>query len=247
MKPDAVGASSPPIRALKTHSGHFPLKRAKPLPPELFEENLEALGEGCSNLEAHIENIALHGVPVVVAVNRFPTDTDAEIKLIQERALAAGAVGCEESTVFQRGGEGGEALAHAIVKAAESDTADFRHLYDLDTPIRSKIETVATRVYGAGSVEYTPRALEEIARFENAGFGNLPICIAKTQYSLSHDGKFKGRPHGFVFPVREVRLYAGAGFLVPLAGTIMTMPGLGRTPAYKGIDIDSDGNITGLF
>ena len=246
MSPDAVVLVAT-VRALKTHSGHFPLKTAQPLPPELFVENLDALGEGCENLEAHIENILMHGVPVVVAVNRFPTDTDAEVALIRERALAAGALACEESRVFERGGEGGEALAQAVVMAAESGQADFRHLYELDTPIRDKIETIATRVYGAGSVEFAPSALDEIAHFEESGYGELPICVAKTQYSLSHAAKFKGRPHGFLFPVREVRLYAGAGFLVPLAGDIMTMPGLGRKPAYKGIDMDEDGTITGLF
>jgi len=246
MKPDAVVLVAT-VRALKTHSGHFPLKMAKPLPAELFEENLEALGEGCSNLEAQIDNVRLHGVPVVVAVNRFPTDTDAEIALIQERARAAGAVACAESNVFESGGEGGEALAHAVIEAAESGTADFRHAYDIESPIREKIETLATSVYGAGSVEFEPRALDEMARYEENGYRNLPICVAKTQYSLSHSAKFKGRPAGFVFPVREVRLYAGAGFLVPLAGNIMTMPGLGRTPAYRGIDMDAEGNISGLF
>ncbi len=246
MSPDAVVVVAT-VRALKAHSGHYSLKSAAPLPPELFEENLEALGEGCPNLEAHIDNVLLHGVPVVVAVNRFPTDTDAEIALVRERALAAGAVACAESRVFEQGGAGGEALAEAVITAAESGKANFRHLYELDTPIRSKIETLATRIYGAGSVEFSANALAEIAHFEEEGYGGLPICVAKTQYSLSHEAKFKGRPHGYLFPVREVRLYAGAGFLVPLAGTIMTMPGLGRTPAYKGIDMDADGNITGLF
>ncbi|HED67062.1 MAG TPA: formate--tetrahydrofolate ligase, partial [Planctomycetes bacterium] len=246
MRPDAAVLVAT-VRALKSHSGRYPLGSARPLPRELFEEDLEALGEGCSNLEAQIDNVLAHGVPVVVAVNRFPTDTDSEVALIRERALAAGAVACEESRVFEEGGGGGEDLARAVVAAAESGKADFRPLYASDLPIHEKIETLATRLYGAGSVEYTARAREEMARYEAEGHGHLPICIAKTQYSLSHEAKFKGRPAGFVFPVREVRLYAGAGFLVPLAGKIMTMPGLGRKPAYRGIDMDADGKITGLF
>ena len=246
MKPDAAVLVAT-VRALKAHSGHYPLKAAQPLPPELSEENLPALAEGCENLEAQIANVLLHGVPVVVAVNRFPADSQAEIALVKERALAAGAVACETCEVFERGGEGGEALASAVVAAAESGGASFRYLYELDASIRSKVETIATRLYGAGSVEFSPQALREMARYEETGHRGLPVCVAKTQYSLSHDAQFKGRPHGFVFPVRAVRLYAGAGFLVPLAGDIMTMPGLGRSPAYRGIDMDADGRITGLF
>ena len=246
MTPD-VAVVVATVRALKTHSGHYPLKRASPLPPELFEENLEALDEGMCNLLAQIENVQAHGVPVVVAVNRFPTDTEAEIALIAKRSREGGAVDCQTSEVFARGSEGGVALAEAVIGAAEAGSADFRHLYDLEMPIVEKIERLATVLYGAGSVELSSRASQEIASYEKRGFGNLPLCVAKTQYSLSHEAKFKGRPHGFVFPVREVRLYAGAGILVPLAGDIMTMPGLGRKPAYKGIDVDDEGRISGLF
>ena len=246
MQPDAVVLVAT-VKALKTHSGRYTIKPGRPMPEELFEENLEALAEGCSNLEAQLANVRAHGLPVVVAVNRFPSDTEAELALVKERALAAGAVGCEISEVFTHGGAGGEALATAVVEAVESGAADFRYAYDVEAPIREKIETLATTIYGADGVDFADEALEEMARFEDKGYRSLPICVAKTQYSLSHDAKLKGRPSGFRFPVREVRLYAGAGFLVPLAGNIMTMPGLGRQPAYKGIDLDGDGNITGLF
>jgi formate--tetrahydrofolate ligase len=234
------------VRALKTHSGQFPLEPTSALPAELLAEDLEALGEGCTNLEAQLETVTLHGLPVVVAINRFPSDTDAEVALVRERALAAGARACEVSEVHARGGEGGAALGAAVLDAVESGEAAFRHLYDLDAPVHEKIETVATRVYGAGSVEFSQRAVEDVARHTARGYGGLPICIAKTQYSLSHEAQFKGRPRGYVFPVREVRLCAGAGFLVPVAGDVETMPGLGRSPAYRGIDIDADGRITGL-
>lgn len=246
MRPDAA-VLVVTIRALKSHSGHFPLRQGRPLPDELFQENLEAVGEGCENLEAQIANVRAHGVPVVVAVNRFPTDSDAELELVCERAMAAGAEAAEISEVHGRGGEGGEALAAAVIRVAESDAADFRFLYPSEMPLAEKIETLALRLYGAGSVEFSAEAREELSALQEAGHGHLPICMAKTQYSLSHDPQFKGRPHGFVFPVRGVRLAAGAGFVVAFAGNIMTMPGLGRTPAYRGVDLDAEGQIQGLF
>ena len=247
LKPDlAVVVAT--VRALKSHSGRFPLKPGAPLPQELFEEDLEALELGCTNLEAQLDVLALHGVPAVVAVNRFPTDTDAEVELVRQRALAAGARRAEVSEVFGRGSAGGEEMARAVVEVAGEEQATFRHLYDTgELGVREKILTLAQRVYGAGSVQFAPRAQEQIAKLEERGQDRLPICIAKTQYSLSHDPQFKGRPKDFVFPVREVRLLHGAGFLVPLAGDIMTMPGLGRRPAYKGIDLDEHGDIVGLF
>jgi formate--tetrahydrofolate ligase len=235
------------IRALKSHSGMFPLKQGKPLPPELFEENLEALEEGCVNMEAQIDNLRLHGVPVVIAVNRFGTDTDAEVELVRKRALAAGAQDAAISDLHAKGAKGGVALAEAVHQVCEQGSADFRHAYELEAPITEKIQTLATRIYGAASVEYSPQAQDSIQRITDRGFADLPICVAKTQYSLSHDPSFKGRPHGFTFPVRDLRLSAGAGFLVVYAGNIMTMPGLGRTPAYKQVDIDADGRIKGLF
>ena len=161
--------------------------------------------------------------------------------------MAAGARAAEISEVHAKGGAGGEAIAHAIVAAAESGEADFRHVYDEQNPLQAKIETLASCMYGADSVLFDPRALEQLQRFEAEGFGHLPVCVAKTQYSLSHDPSLKGRPSGFEFPIRELRLAAGAGFVVAYAGEVLTMPGLGRTPAYKQVDLDDDGQIVGLF
>jgi len=244
MKPDAA-LLVVTIKALKAHSPAFDLKPG-PLPKELFVENLDAVAAGCANLEAQIANVRAFGVPVVVAINIFPTDTPAEIALVRERALEAGARAAEVSEVHGKGGAGGEALAHAIVAAAESGEAKFEFAYPAEMPLAEKIETLAKRLYGAAGVSYEPAARRALERFEAQGFGSLPVCVAKTQYSLSHDAKLKGRPTGFTFPVREVRLSAGAGFVVVIAGTIMTMPGLGRTPGYKRIDLDSEGRIQGL-
>ena len=235
------------VRALKAHSGHFPLKPGAPLPPALLEEDLGALGEGLVNLEAQLATLALHGVPAVVAINRFPSDTDAEVALVREQALAFGAAEVAVSTVFVDGSEGGVELAHAVERTCDAGNASFRHLYESDLPVQDKIHKLATEVYGAGSVQFSPRASQEVLRYQERGYGDFPVCVAKTQYSLSHDAQFKGRPTGFVFPIREVRLLAGAGFLVPLAGDMLTMPGLGRRPAYKGIDLDESGEIRGLF
>jgi formate--tetrahydrofolate ligase len=151
------------------------------------------------------------------------------------------------SELFARGSEGGAALAEAVVGAAERGLARLRHAYELDQSIEEKIHALATRVYGAAAIELAPSARADVARFQELGYGHLPICMAKTQYSLSHDPKLKGAPKGYVFPIREVRLQAGGGFLVPLAGDIMTMPGLGRNPSYRGIDLDPDGRISGMF
>ena len=246
MRPDAVLLVAT-IRALKVHSGHFPTRQGRPLPDELFEESVEAVAEGCPNLEAQIENVRRFGVPVVVAINRFPTDTDAEIEVVRERALAAGARAAEVSEVHAKGGAGGEAIGQAIIDAAESGEADFRFLYPDEASISEKIETLAHEIYGAGSVEFEAPARRAIEALESQGYGKLPVCTAKTQYSLSHDAQFKGRPKGFVFPVRDVRLAAGAGFVVAYAGSIMTMPGLGRTPAYQQVDLDENGEVVGLF
>jgi formate--tetrahydrofolate ligase len=246
LKPD-VAVLVATVRALKSHSGKVPLKPGTPLPAELLEEDLDAVGKGCANLEAQIENLRRFGVPVVVAVNRFPSDTAAELALVRERALAAGAEAAENSELFAKGSAGGLELAQAVRRVAESGAAAYRPLYELDIPVLEKIATVAREIYGAGSVQLAPRAFEQIERVEAQGFGRLPICVAKTQYSISHDPQLKGRPRDFVFPVREVRLAAGAGFLVVYAGDIMTMPGLGRTPGYLQVDVDAEGLIQGLF
>jgi len=246
MTPDAVLLVAT-IRALKVHSGNYPTRQGRPLPDELFQENTEAVLKGCSNLEAQVKNVRSYGVPVVVAINRFPTDTEAEIEVVKERALAAGARAAEVSEVHAKGGEGGAAIGQAIIDAAESGEADFKLLYPDEAPLTEKVEALALKIYGAGSVEFSAAAKKTLARLEEQGYGKLPICMAKTQYSLSHDAQFKGAPEGFVFPVREARLAAGAGFVVVYAGAIMTMPGLGRTPAYKQVDIDENGEILGLF
>jgi formate--tetrahydrofolate ligase len=235
------------VRGLKAHSGRFALKVGAPLPPELLAEDLGALEAGASNLAAQIQNVRLHGVPVVVAVNRFPSDSERELARVQELALGFGAEACALSELFTDGSAGGEDLARAVVEVAERGLARYRPSYALDASIEDKIHTLATHVYGAAGVEFAPRARAELARYEELGYGRLPICMAKTQYSLSHDPNLKGAPRGFAFPIREIRLQAGGGFLVPLAGDVMTMPGLGRNPSYRGIDLDDGGQITGLF
>jgi len=235
------------VRALKTHSGRFTLKPGAPLPPELLREDLEALELGASNLKAQLDNLRLHGIPVVVAINRFPSDTERELALVDKLARSFGAEDCALSELFARGGAGGEDLARAVASVAERGLARFRHAYDLDQSIEEKLHALATKVYGASGVELAPLAQAQIARYHELGYGRLPLCVAKTQYSLSHDPKLKGAPRGYAFPIREVRLQAGGGFLVPLAGDIMTMPGLGRNPAYRGIDLGPDGTISGLF
>jgi formyltetrahydrofolate synthetase len=235
------------VRALKSHSGQFPLRQGRPLPEELLLPDLEALDEGCSNLEAQVAALRLHGVPVVVAVNRFPTDSDEELERVRRRALEAGARAAEVSELFARGGEGGLALARAVQAVCDEGADGFRFLYELEAPLDEKLRTLACELYGAGSVELAPRALTELRQLHERGYGELPVCVAKTQYSLSHDPQFKGRPRGFVFPIRTLRLAAGAGFVVAYAGDVLTMPGLGRDPGYRRVDLDPQGRITGLF
>ncbi len=245
LKPDAAVLVCT-VRALKMHSGRFKIVPGKPLDPGLLEEDLDALRVGMPNLEKQIENVKAHGIPVVVAINQFPTDTEAEHALITEAALAAGAHGCAVSDVFGQGGAGGIELAEAVEKACDEESA-FDFLYPADAPVREKIETIATRMYGADGVDFLPRAAEDIDLCEDLGYGNLPICMAKTHLSLSHDPKLKGRPSGFRLPVRAVRLAAGAGFLYPLCGTMRTMPGLGSKPALEKVDLDESGQVVGLF
>ena len=245
LRPDAALLVAT-VRALKVHSGRFTVRPGKPLPEDLVVEDLEALAAGMGNLEKQIENVRLHGVPVVVAVNRFPADTDAEVELVRAAAVEAGALAAEVSTVFQDGGAGGEEVARALVRAAE-EPSSFRLLYPSEASLVEKIETLASKVYGAEAVDYSDLARQKLELFESQGYGQLPICMAKTQYSLSHDPQLKGRASGFVFPIHDVRLAVGAGFVCPLAGAIMTMPGLGRTPGGTRIDLDEDGRITGMF
>jgi formate--tetrahydrofolate ligase len=245
LKPDAALLVAT-VRALKMHSGRFEIVAGKPLPEGLQKEDLDALAAGIGNLQKQIENVKLFGIPVVVAINKFPTDTEAEIEFVKQAALAAGASAAHTSTLFADGGKGGEDLAHALVKAAD-EPSSFRFLYPLEASLKEKIETIATKVYGADGVDYEPLAEKQLAMFEEKGFGKLPICMAKTQYSLSHDPKLKGRPTGFRFVVRDARVAVGAGFVYPLAGAIMTMPGLGKVPGGARMDIDKDGNVVGML
>jgi formyltetrahydrofolate synthetase len=234
------------VRALKMHGGVGTVRPGRALPKELIEENLPALERGCENLAKHVENARLFGVPVVVAVNRFTEDTQAEVELIRKKAVEAGAEGAYLSEVGAKGGEGGRELAEAVVAACEK-RSEFKLLYPDDLSIKEKIETIATKVYGAEGVDYDRTAERKIETFTKWGLGRLPICMAKTHLSLSHDSNLKGRPRGFRVPVRDIRPSAGAGFLYPLLGTFSTMPGLPSRPAAVDVDIDADGKVVGLF
>lgn len=245
LEPDAALMVAT-IRALKMHSGRFEIKAGKPLPEALTQEDLVALSEGLCNLEGHIANVKSFGIPVVVAINIFPTDTEAEIEMVRKAALAAGASAAHVSTMFMDGGAGGEDLAHALVAACEEES-NFELLYPDDMSLKEKIHELATKIYGADGVEYEDEGEQLLAQFEKDGFGHLPICMAKTQYSFSHDAALKGRPTGYTFVVRSARVAVGAGFVYPLAGKILTMPGLGRTPGGTRIDINKDGEVVGMF
>lgn len=234
------------VRALKMHGGAGRVVPGKPLPKEIIERHDEALVEGCANLAKQIANVRLHNIPVVVAINHFNTDHPEEIELIEREALKAGAEAAVISEVWAKGGAGGEELARAVVKAAEKPT-EMRHLYDVNASIKQKIETIATQVYGADGVDYEPLAEQRIRLYTKLGFDKLPICMAKTHLSLSHDPGLKGRPTGFRVPIRDVRASLGAGFLYPLLGTMTTMPGLPSVPAGNKIDLDEEGKIVGLF
>ncbi|ACZ19049.1 Formate--tetrahydrofolate ligase [Thermanaerovibrio acidaminovorans DSM 6589] len=234
--PDAVVVVTT-VRALKLHGG-VPKDR-------LSEENLEALRAGIPNLEAHVENMRQFGVPVVVALNRFVADTDDEIQLVREAVLSKGAR-MALAEVWAKGGDGGLELAQMVLEALD-EGANYHKLYDWDLPLKDKISTIATKVYGADGVDFSPAASKALAELEEMGYGKLPVCMAKTQMSLSDQPELKGRPRGFRLNVREVRLSAGAGFVVAICGSIMTMPGLPKSPAAERIDIDDQGRITGLF
>ncbi len=244
LRPDAALLVAT-VRALKLHSGRFAVIAGKPLPEDLLREDVDAVQAGAGNLQKQIENVRLHGIPVVVAINAFATDTAAEHAAIEAIAMAAGASACHVGTMFADGGAGGEVLARALVDAAD-EPSSFRFLYSEEAGLRDKIEVLARRVYGADGVEYSEAATARLAKFEALGYGRFPICMAKTQYSLSHDPKRKGWPRGYTFPIQDARVSVGAGFVYPLAGAVMTMPGLGRNPAGLHIDIDDDGEIVGM-
>ncbi len=235
------------VRALKMHGGAFKAVPGKKINEEaLKKEDVEAVKKGGANLEKHIENMKLFGVPVVVAINRFLYDTDSEIAVIKEIAVKAGASDAVISDVWEKGGEGGIELAKAVIKIC-GEKSDFRFLYPLDMPIEKKIETIAKKIYGAKEVSYSAEAEKKIEYYTKLGYDKLPICMAKTHLSLSHDPELKARPKDFILPIRDVRISAGAGFLYPLCGEMRTMPGLPSVPAGTKVDIDSDGKIVGLF
>jgi formate--tetrahydrofolate ligase len=235
------------VRALKSHTGKYRITAGRPLPAELLAENPDDVLVGGANLRKQIANARRFGVPVVVAVNAYPDDKPSELEAVRQIAEQAGARGMAVSRVFAEGGAGGEELARLVVAAAEGPGAGPQFLYELELPIKAKIRTIATEIYGAAEVSYSELAESQIAAYEANGFGELPICMAKTHLSLSHDPKLKGAPAGFTFPIREVRASVGAGFIYPLAGDMVTMPGLGAHPAAHSIDIDEQGNTVGLF
>lgn len=233
------------IRALKMHSGKFKVVAGKPLDEGLIKEDLVSVKEGAVNLIKHIENVKLFGIPVVVAINRFDADTQKEIDLVRKMSGEAGAFKVAVSEVWAKGGEGGRELAQAVVEASQTKS-NFKFLYPLDMPIKEKVKTIATKIYGAKDVEYSELAERKINQYTDMGFGNLLICMAKTHLSLSHDQNLKGAPRDYTLPIRDVRLSAGAGFVYPLCGQMRTMPGLPSVPVGTQIDIDKDGNIVGL-
>ncbi|WP_425448789.1 formate--tetrahydrofolate ligase [Dethiothermospora halolimnae] len=237
LKPDATVIVAT-VRALKMHGG---VAKA-----DLAEENLEALKKGFENLQKHIENVNKFGVPAVVAINKFPTDTEAELKLLDEKCKEAGA-DVVLSEVWANGGEGGVELAKKVVEVVESKPSEFKPLYDVEGTIEEKIEKITKEVYGADGVDFTKKCKKQIKKYAELGLDKMPVCMAKTQYSFSDDPSLLGRPEGFRVTVREIRVSAGAGFLVALTGNVMTMPGLPKVPAANRMDISEKGEITGLF
>jgi formate--tetrahydrofolate ligase len=244
LEPDAAVIVAT-VRALKAHSGRHEVKAGKPLPEEMQKENPDDVYGGAANLKKQIENIRLHGVSPVVAINAFPTDHETEYDAIRE---IAGEMGARVAVCnhFSEGGAGAVELAEAVAEAAEEPTS-FRFLYPDEVTLREKIETIATKVYGAKDVEYNPQAARMLDSYETSGFGELPVCMAKTHLSITSDPSLKGAPTGWTLPVREVRASVGAGFVYPICGDMRTMPGLSASPAAESIDIDENGEIVGLF
>ena len=233
------------VRSLKAHSGRFSVAAGRPLPPEMLLEDPDAVREGAANLRRHIEIVRSFGVPPVVAINAFPTDHDSELAVIEEVATELGARVAVSTHVLD-GGKGATDLATVVAEACE-DPHELRHTYELDAPLRDKIEAVATKVYGADGVDFSTVAAKDLARFEVLGYGEFPVVIAKTHLSLSSDPALRGDPRGWRMPVREVRVAAGAGYVYAISGDMRTMPGLPKHPAAASIDLDADGNVVGLF
>ena len=243
LRPDAAVVVAT-VRALKAHSGKYKVVAGRPLPPDLLAENPDDVLAGAANLRKQLENVSLHGIPPVVAINAFPTDHRSEHNAIREVADEMG-VRSAVCTHFAEGGRGAAELAEAVADAAD-EPSRFQFLYPDEASLREKIETVARRVYGADGVSYSPQAARQIETYERAGFGRLPVCIAKTHLSISSDPALKGAPTGWTLPVREVRASVGAGFVYPICGDIRTMPGLSANPAAAHIDLDEDGEVVGL-
>jgi formate--tetrahydrofolate ligase len=236
------------VRALKMHGGGPPVSAGQPLQPEYVQENVELVRRGAANLARHVENAKKFGVNVVVAVNQFQTDTPAEIEAVRQAALEAGAYDAVLANHWAEGGQGAADLAIAVEKAcADNDEANFRFLYDVNLSIEEKVNVIAKEIYRADGVDFSNTARAQMEKYEASGFGNLPICIAKTQYSFSCDPSAKGAPTGFRVPVREIRSCVGAGFLYPICGDIMTIPGLPTRPGFYDVDIDENGGVVGLF
>jgi formate--tetrahydrofolate ligase len=245
LRPDtAVLVATVP--GIKSHSGRYRLAEGRPVPAELWQENVPDLEAGAANLVKQIENLKAFGVPVVVAINRHDTDAPAELRAVREIAGRAGAAAVAEHAAYTRGGAGCVELAEAVEDACRLGAPEAGPLYRLEDAPDAKITTLATRLYGARDVSFTPEARRDLERYAKAGYANLPVCVAKTHLSLSHDPSLKGAPSGYTFPIRGVRLAAGAGYLYALAGDIMTMPGLPSHPHAAQIDLDPEGRITGL-
>jgi methylenetetrahydrofolate dehydrogenase (NADP+)/methenyltetrahydrofolate cyclohydrolase/formyltetrahydrofolate synthetase/formate--tetrahydrofolate ligase len=243
LVPDAVVLVAT-VRALKMHGGGPRVIPGRKLDKAYTEENLELLREGVENLKHHIKVARKFGIPVVVAINAFTTDTEAEWQLIREASLDAGAFDAVVTKHWADGGEGGAALAEAVIKATE-EPSDFDFLYEAEQPIKEKIETLAREVYNADGVDYSPEAESKIRLYNDLGYDKMPICMAKTHLSISHEPKWKGVPSGYTFPIRDLRASVGAGFIYPLAGEVRTMPGLPSSPSFMDIDLE-DGKIVGL-
>ncbi|MGB9750085.1 MAG: formate--tetrahydrofolate ligase [Caldisericia bacterium] len=245
LKPD-IAVIVVSIRSLKMHGGVGKISPGKPLPKEILEKNLDAVISGSENLKKHIENIKIHGIKVIVNLNYFEGDNKEEIELLRDISLKSGSDDFVVSEVFLKGGEGGINLAKSIINLTEKERSKFNFLYSLNTPVKEKIRIIATKIYGADDVIFSNEVINKIALLESLGFSNLPICMAKTHLSLSHDSKLKGRPKNFVLPVDNIKISNGAGFIVIYSGEISTMPSLPSNPIGKYIDVGDDGNIYGL-
>jgi formyltetrahydrofolate synthetase len=235
------------IRALKMHGGVGHVVAGKPLDDALLREDPDGVRRGCANLVQHVEIVRGYGIPAIVAINSFPSDKPSEVAVVREAALAAGARAAVVTDHFERGGAGAEELARAVWDAALSDGEEFRFLSRDDATLEERITRIATRVYGADGVDISPEASKALHEFQRLGYGQLPVCMAKTQLSLSHDPALKGRPTGFRVPIRDARLFAGAGFVTAYCGDMLMMPGLPSHPSGEDVDINDAGETIGLF